>query len=116
MLLANHKFAAGKKKLRPELADIFSETLLEFGRSRLGGTVGIIAMLHTWDQTLKDHFHLHCLVPAGALSLNHSRWIKARGNYLFRARHVGPLSLADRVLYREATGNANYQCSAGNST
>jgi hypothetical protein len=19
--------------------------------------------LHTWDQTLKDHFHLHCLIP-----------------------------------------------------
>jgi hypothetical protein len=60
-----------------------SETLLEFGRRRLGGTVGIIAVLHTWDQTLKDHFHLHCLIPAGALSFDHSRWIKARRNYLF---------------------------------
>ena len=60
-----------------------SETLLEFGRRRFGGTVGIIAVLHTWDQTLKDHFHLHCLVPAGALSLDHSRWIGARPNFLF---------------------------------
>jgi hypothetical protein len=60
-----------------------SETLLEFGRRRLGGTVGIIAVLHTWDQTLKDHFHLHCLIPAGALSFDHSRWIKARRNFLF---------------------------------
>ena len=32
---------------------------------------------------LKDHFHLHCLVPAGALSSNHSRWIGARPNFLF---------------------------------
>jgi hypothetical protein len=40
-------------------------------------------VLHTWDQTLKDHFHLHCLVPAGALSLDHSRWIAARQNFLF---------------------------------
>ena len=60
-----------------------SETLLEFGQTRLQGTLGIIAVLHTWDQTLKDHFHLHCLVPAGALSLDHRRWISARKNFLF---------------------------------
>jgi hypothetical protein len=45
--------------------------------------VGITAVLHTWDQTLKDHFHLHCLVPAGALSFDQSRWISARKNFLF---------------------------------
>jgi len=60
-----------------------SETLLEFGQSRLRGTVGIITVLHTWDQTLKDHFHLHCLVPAGALSFDQRRWIAARKNFLF---------------------------------
>jgi Putative transposase len=31
-------------------------------------------VLHTWDQTLLDHFHLHCLVPAGALSHDQKRW------------------------------------------
>jgi hypothetical protein len=40
-------------------------------------------MLHTWDQTLKDHFHLHCLIPAGALSFDHSRWLSACKNFLF---------------------------------
>jgi hypothetical protein len=40
-------------------------------------------VLHTWDQTLKDHFHLHCLIPAGALSFDHGRWISARKNFLF---------------------------------
>jgi hypothetical protein len=40
-------------------------------------------VLHTWDQTLKDHFHLHCLVPGGALSLDRSHWIHARRNFLF---------------------------------
>jgi len=62
------------------------ETLLEFGRTRFGGTVGIIAVLHTWDQTLNDHFHLHCLIPAGALSLDQSRWIAARPNFLFAVK------------------------------
>jgi Putative transposase len=60
--------------------------------------VGIIAVLHTWDQTLKDHFHLHCLVPAGALSLDHSRWILARKNFLFP---ITALSLVFRAKFLE---------------
>lgn len=52
-------------------------------RWRLTGQLGFIGVLHTWSQTLIDHFHLHCLIPAGALSRDH-RWIHARKNYLFR--------------------------------
>ena len=74
----NRLILAHKKILLALLFKAVSETLLEFGQRRLGATIGIIAVLHTWDQTLKDHFHLHCLVPAGALSLDHSRWIGAR--------------------------------------
>jgi hypothetical protein len=40
-------------------------------------------VLHTWDQTLLDHFHLHCLVPAGALSHDQKRWTPTRKNFLF---------------------------------
>ena len=79
----NRLILAHKKILLSLLFKAVSETLLEFGQRRFGGTVGIIAVLHTWDQTLKDHFHLHCLVPAGALSSDHSRWINARQNFLF---------------------------------
>jgi putative transposase/transposase-like zinc-binding protein len=79
----NRLILAHKKILLALLFKAVSETLLEFGQRRFKGTVGIIAVLHTWDQTLKDHFHLHCLVPAGALSLDHSRWIGARPNFLF---------------------------------
>jgi hypothetical protein len=79
----NGLILADKKIVLALLFKAVSETLLEFGQSRLGGTVGIIAVLHTWDQTLKDHFHLHCLVPAGALSFDQSRWVAARKNFLF---------------------------------
>jgi hypothetical protein len=72
-----------KKMVLALLFKAVSKTLLEFGQTRLKGTIGIIAVLHTWDQTLKDHFHLHCLVPAGALSFDHRRWIAARQNFLF---------------------------------
>ena len=45
-----------------------SQTLLQFGQQNLGGQRGATLVLHTWDQTLNAHFHLHCLVPAGALA------------------------------------------------
>ena len=82
----NGLILANKKIVLRVLFKAVSETLLQFGRSRLGGTLGIIAVLHTWDQTLKDHFHLHCLIPCGALSLDRTRWIPARKNFLFSVK------------------------------
>jgi Putative transposase len=79
----NRLILANKKIGLSLLFKAVSETLLEFGQTHLKGTLGIIAVLHTWDQTLKDHFHLHCLVPAGALSSDQSRWIAAGKNFLF---------------------------------
>lgn len=72
-----------KKRLLNLLFQAVSETLLEFGRTHLNGQLGFLAVLHTWDQTLRDHFHLHCLIPGGALSCDSSRWIPARENFLF---------------------------------
>lgn len=63
-----------------------SKTLLAFGnnpKNGLGGKPGFIAILHTWDQQLRVHYHLHCLLPAGALSSDGQRWISARSSYLF---------------------------------
>ena len=88
----NRFILAHKKIALSGLFQAVSETLIEFGQSRLGATLGIIAVLHTWDQTLKDHFHLHCLVPAGALSSDHSRWIAPRHNFLF------PIKALSRVF------------------
>jgi hypothetical protein len=88
----NGLILANKRIVLALLFKAVSQTLIEFGRSRLGGTLGIIAVLHTWDQTLQDHFHLHCLVPAGALSLDQRRWITARNNFLF------PITALSRVF------------------
>jgi hypothetical protein len=41
----------------------------------LGAEIGILSILHTWGQTLVRHPHVHCVVPAGGLSLDHQRWI-----------------------------------------
>jgi hypothetical protein len=64
----NRLVLANPKALLGLLFRAVSATLEAFGRSRLGGRMGGVAVLHTWDQKLLDHFHLHCLVPAGALA------------------------------------------------
>jgi len=71
-----------------------NETLQTFAgdpRWRLNGQLGFIGVLHTWSQTLIDHFHLHCLVPAGAWAFDRSRWNASRKRYLFRARSLAKL-------------------------
>lgn len=45
----------------------------------LGGTVGMLAVLHTWTRTLIYHPHVHCLVPGGALAPDGATWRPARG-------------------------------------
>jgi hypothetical protein len=59
-------------------------TLKTFGQDpkRLGGELGMTAVLHTWGQNLSQHVHLHCLVPGGALQAS-GHWQAARSNYLF---------------------------------
>jgi hypothetical protein len=50
---------------------------------RLGGTIGFVAVLHTWTQTLQYHPHLHVVVPGGGLSADRTRWKQAPARYLF---------------------------------
>jgi hypothetical protein len=60
-----------------------AKTLLTFGENKLGGKLGFVAVLHTWDQKLKSHFHLHCLVAGGALCAKTKQWISGNDSYLF---------------------------------
>ncbi len=76
-----------RKKTLAILFAAVNETLQAFAKDpqwRLEGQLGFIAVLHTWSQTLLDHFHLHCLVPAGAFSPVHNKWNPARESFLFR--------------------------------
>jgi hypothetical protein len=41
----------------------------------LGAEIGVLAILHTWGQTLVRHPHVHCVVPAGGLTPDHQRWV-----------------------------------------
>jgi hypothetical protein len=77
-VILNHK-----KLMLNGLFAAASQTLLRFGQNELGGSLGFLAVLHTWDQKLKAHFHLHCLVAGGVVADNGQRWIAFKGNYLF---------------------------------
>lgn len=63
------------------------ETLRAFGEDpkRLGGQLGMTAVLHTWGSTLTRHVHLHCLLPGGALS-REGDWKPSKSHYLFPVR------------------------------
>jgi hypothetical protein len=75
-----------------------SETLLTFGRNNLGAQLGITAVLHTWSQTLLDHYHLHCIVSGGGLALDGTRWVSSHARYLF---NVAALSQVFRAKFCE---------------
>jgi hypothetical protein len=70
-------------------------TLKVFGADpkRLGGQLGVTAVLHTWVQQLWRHVHVHCLIPGGALDAA-GQWHAARSHYLF----------PDRALSRHVRG------------
>jgi len=68
-----------------------NQTLQAFAKDpqwKLEGQLGFISVLHTWSQTLMDHFHLHCLVPGGVLSFSKKRWIAANDSFLFRIKSL----------------------------
>lgn len=79
------------------LFDAVAETLRSFGRNNLGGQLGFISVLHTWDQQLRPHYHLHCIVASGALTKT-GRWQAGGSKYLFPVR---ALSKTFRRIYTD---------------
>jgi hypothetical protein len=66
---------------------------------RLGATLGLLGVLHTWTRTLEYHPHVHYLVPGGGLSLDQRQWVQTRPQFLLP---VKALSDRCRNLFREA--------------
>jgi hypothetical protein len=71
-----------------------AETLLQVARNpkHLGAEIGFFSILHTWNQQLLHHPHVHCVVPAGGLSPDHCRWIPAANNFFL------PVKVLSRVF------------------
>ena len=56
----------------------------------LGAEIGAVAVLHSWGQTMTYHPHLHCIVPAGGLSHDQTRWVACRPGFLLAGAHSVP--------------------------
>jgi len=95
LLLASER---NRRALLDLLFRTVADTLLAFGRNNLGGKVGFTLVLHTWDQQLRDHFHVHCVIAGGAIAEDGSKWLPAGKNFLFSVR---ALSKVFRAKYIE---------------
>jgi endogenous inhibitor of DNA gyrase (YacG/DUF329 family) len=65
----------------------------------VGGTIGMIGVLHTWTRALHYHPHVHYLVPAGGLARDGRQWLPSRGDFLVP---VQALSIVFRAKFRDA--------------
>jgi hypothetical protein len=102
----NDLLAANQRVLYNLLFHSVAQTLQAFAADPafgLGGQLGFTAVLHTWDQKLLYHVHLHCVIAGGALAGDGSRWLPARHNYLFPVRE---LSSAFRARYLHGVSRA----------
>lgn len=96
--LLNALIDANRTLLLAELFGVVNWVLQQFAQDpqwRLEGQLGFLAILHTWTQRLKRHFHLHCIVPGGVWQAQRQRWVPCRGRWLFRKE-----SLADAFRNR----------------
>jgi hypothetical protein len=77
-----------KKALYGLLFRASAETLLEMAADprHLGAEIGFLSVLHTWGQNLLHHPHVHCVIPAGGLSANHSHWVHPTPAFFLPAR------------------------------
>jgi Putative transposase/Transposase zinc-binding domain len=80
-------------------------TLLEIARDprHLGAEIGFFSVLHTWNQRLQFHPHVHCVAAAGGLAPDHTHWISSRHSFflpvkvlsrVFRGKFVAGLKTA----------------------
>src|SRR5438874_1340257 len=83
-----------KKVIYGLLLRASAETLLEVARNpaHLGAEIGFFGVLHTWNQKLQLHPHVHCVVPAGGLSRDHARWIRSHPHFFL------PIAVLRRVF------------------
>jgi hypothetical protein len=71
-----------------------ARTLIEIARDprHLGAEIGFFSVLHTWDQRLQHHPHVHCVLAAGGFAPDHSRWTSSRHSFFL------PVKVLSRVF------------------
>ena len=65
----------------------------------LGGTIGMVGALHTWDRRMGYHVHVHYLVPAGGIDPETGEWKSSHPKFLVPA---SALREVFRAKFRDA--------------
>jgi hypothetical protein len=91
---------SNKKVVYDLLFRASAATLLEIAAEpkHLGAEIGFMSVLHSWGQTVLHHPHVHCVIPAGGLSLDHQRWVRPRYPFFL------PVKVLSRVFRGKFTG------------
>lgn len=81
-----------------------SETLLTIAADHrhLGALIGFLAVLHTWNQKMLHHPHLHCVVPSGGLSPDRSQWMRCRRRFFLPVKVLGRLFRGKFLAFLDA--------------
>ena len=97
------------KLLYDLLVQTSAATLLEVAADpkHLGAEIGFLSILHTWGQNLSLHPHLHCAIPAGGLSPDHTRWVHPRYTFFL------PVKVLSRVFRGKFIAGLRRRVSAG---
>lgn len=82
--LLNEIFLTYPRSLYAQLMHSAWQTLNGFGWNHkfLGAQIGATMVLHTWGSNLSYHPHVHCIVPAGGITLK-GKWKDAKGTNKF---------------------------------
>jgi hypothetical protein len=84
-------FLANKKTCYSMLFQSVSSTIIE-GVLRndkiFHGHAGFIALLHTWDQRLNYHPHIHVMVPGGCLNETKTEWIPSHPSFFVPVKRL----------------------------
>lgn len=106
---------------RKFLFNLFFETasraLLEFAAAyeRLRAHIGFTAVLHTWDQDLNFHPHLHILATGGGLSVEGDRWVSSNDSFLLPVKALSKIIRAKVVAalneaFKKGRLRGNVEC------
>lgn len=92
-----------------------SATLLAFGERELRARLGVTMVLHTWSQTLLDHFHVHAIVAGGGLRTDGTGWAGTPRHWLFPVQALsamfrGKFRAGLQALQREGQLEFHGQC------
>jgi len=82
-----------------------SQSLLQLAQDPrfVGGTVGMVGVLHTWTRALLYHPHVHFIVTGGGLSPDR-RWLTARKDFLVPVKALSPIF---RAKFRDLLGQSD---------